>query len=321
MQNKIEVLVMNKLGHFNDTARVYLEPNSTYSPGGGRITISIPGRDFIGTHFFSHVSEQTLKQFVSQCDEHYLIKKLFDIKSRIDLTDSHELFAWVRREGWDQLKAARYQDRVSKKQLRKLYEALNGCCFDGRSHLVDFLTTHNFDQIVAEIYGDDWYIEMDLYKQNPEYQLLLNLVSCILNRLQNDCNGEAQAQTAYPEQVLMPMEPSQELYRAFYDAFNVSEGGNTAQRFKDGYRAMTEASKASLNLQSYYRLNDMGAWQDLDATHKAIYENYDHGAVVELNRITVIQSTQAPCYAHVKEQMYLYDDKTKALNAAGVKND
>lgn len=39
--------------------------------------------------------------------------------------------------------------------------------------------------------------------------------------------------------VLMPKDATQELFRTFYDAFNASEGGNTAQRFKDGYLAMT----------------------------------------------------------------------------------
>lgn len=43
--------------------------------------------------------------------------------------------------------------------------------------------------------------------------------------------------------VVFPAEPTHELFRAFYDAFNQSEGGNTAQRFKDGYKAMVDHIK------------------------------------------------------------------------------
>ena len=42
------------------------------------------------------------------------------------------------------------------------------------------------------------------------------------------------------EHALLPLVPEQEHYRAFYDAFNASEGLNTAQRFKDGYKAMVQ---------------------------------------------------------------------------------
>ncbi len=45
--------------------------------------------------------------------------------------------------------------------------------------------------------------------------------------------------------VLVPKEPTQELYRSFYDAFNSANAGNTAQRFKIAYKAMIEAQEQS----------------------------------------------------------------------------
>lgn len=43
--------------------------------------------------------------------------------------------------------------------------------------------------------------------------------------------------------VRLPIEPNQTLFRTFYDAFNACEGGNTAQHFKAGYRAMTRVGE------------------------------------------------------------------------------
>lgn len=50
-----------------------------------------------------------------------------------------------------------------------------------------------------------------------------------------------QAAIAIPEGfVLFPKEPTQEIYRTFYDAFNSANSGNTAQCFKVAYKAMIE---------------------------------------------------------------------------------
>lgn len=43
--------------------------------------------------------------------------------------------------------------------------------------------------------------------------------------------------------VLVPREPTQEIYRKFYDAFNSANAGNTAQSFKVAYKAMIEAQE------------------------------------------------------------------------------
>lgn len=51
---------------------------------------------------------------------------------------------------------------------------------------------------------------------------------------------KAKSQTAPEGFVLLPKEPTQDLFRTFYNAFNACEGGNTAQHFKAGYRAMVK---------------------------------------------------------------------------------
>lgn len=43
--------------------------------------------------------------------------------------------------------------------------------------------------------------------------------------------------------VLVPKEPTRQIYRTFYDAFNSANAGNTAQCFKVAYKAMIEAQE------------------------------------------------------------------------------
>ena len=51
----------------------------------------------------------------------------------------------------------------------------------------------------------------------------------------------ARAQEVPEGFVWMPKEPTQNIYRTFYDAFNSADAGNTAQNFKVAYKAMIEA--------------------------------------------------------------------------------
>ncbi|WP_180122612.1 hypothetical protein [Acinetobacter sp. YH12086] len=59
-----------------------------------------------------------------------------------------------------------------------------------------------------------------------------------------DCWIERAKTQAVPEGfVLVPKEPTQQIYRTFYDAFNSANAGNTAQCFKVAYKAMIEAQE------------------------------------------------------------------------------
>lgn len=56
---------------------------------------------------------------------------------------------------------------------------------------------------------------------------------------------QAKAQAVPGGFVLVPKEPTQEIYRTFYDAFNSANAGNTAQCFKVAYKAMIKAQEQS----------------------------------------------------------------------------
>lgn len=55
---------------------------------------------------------------------------------------------------------------------------------------------------------------------------------------------EAKGHTVPEGFVLFPKEPTQELFRTFYDSFNSANAGNTAQNFKAGFSAMVELQAA-----------------------------------------------------------------------------
>ena len=56
-------------------------------------------------------------------------------------------------------------------------------------------------------------------------------------------NQAAKAQAVPEGFVLVPKEPTQQIYRTFYDAFNSANAGNTAQCFKVAYKAMIKAQE------------------------------------------------------------------------------
>ena len=69
-----------------------------------------------------------------------------------------------------------------------------------------------------------------------------NMEGCIFTEIVERMFDELAKAQAVPEGfVWMPKEPTQNIYRTFYDAFNSADAGNTAQNFKVAYKAMIEA--------------------------------------------------------------------------------
>jgi hypothetical protein len=69
-----------------------------------------------------------------------------------------------------------------------------------------------------------------------------NMEGCTFTEIVERMFDELAKAQAVPEGfVLMPKEPTQNIYRTFYDAFNSADAGNTAQNFKVAYKAMIEA--------------------------------------------------------------------------------
>lgn len=71
----MEKFVFNKIGEYkSDWALTYVDPNNSYSAGGGRLTVVLSS--YTGSAFFSHVGQPTFKEFIAQCDAAYLLKTL-----------------------------------------------------------------------------------------------------------------------------------------------------------------------------------------------------------------------------------------------------
>ena len=69
-----------------------------------------------------------------------------------------------------------------------------------------------------------------------------NMEGCTFTEIVERMFDELARAQAVPEGfVWMPKEPTQNIYRTFYDAFNSADAGNTAQNFKVAYKAMIEA--------------------------------------------------------------------------------
>lgn len=60
--------------------------------------------------------------------------------------------------------------------------------------------------------------------------------------------AKSKAQAVPEGFVWIPKEPTQNIYRTFYDAFNSADAGNTAQNFKVAYKAMIEAQEPANEL-------------------------------------------------------------------------
>ena len=73
-----------------------------------------------------------------------------------------------------------------------------------------------------------------------------NMEGCTFTEIVERMFDELARAQAVPEGfVWMPKEPTQNIYRTFYDAFNSADAGNTAQNFKVAYKAMIEAQEQS----------------------------------------------------------------------------
>lgn len=174
----IQVLQLNT--HRDNWARVYLEPNNQWSEGGGRITVNL-GDDYIGSHFFSHVSGNSFDDFIANCGTDYLVHKLFKTNFFIPVTDTTELFECISREYIDVIKQAR-SSVVSKEQLRYLYEDVCGRDFVSMFDLSNQLDRSCCDTMNA-IFGDDWWFEEPFKKRNDVYDWQLQSIKIIQEKI------------------------------------------------------------------------------------------------------------------------------------------
>ncbi|WPE80226.1 hypothetical protein SB581_12210 [Acinetobacter baumannii] len=176
---------MNKLSIKNigpyksDWAIAYADPNDTYSAGGGRLTVVMS--DYVGSAFFSHVSQPSFKKFIAQCDAGYLLNKLFPKTVRwIAVEDGEELIQAIWRERADEIKELRSSGEISKKELRELYEDLKSCEFSSISHLYDLLDQKQLETI-SSILSDDWWWDGVPSKVNHVYEYLKSMLEGVIS--------------------------------------------------------------------------------------------------------------------------------------------
>ncbi|MDH0032540.1 MULTISPECIES: hypothetical protein [unclassified Acinetobacter] len=175
----LEKIVLTKIGPYQEHfALIYVDPNSTYSPGGGRITIVLDF--FAGSAFFSHVGQGTFKEFIAQCDEYYLFRKLFPKISETSPAQSgEEFFEWVGRCRLSQLKEARQSGEVSKKALRDAYQIISDLNFSDAGHLYDLLSKVTLE-VLNKILGEDWWWDSPPSKPNSDYTYLLGMLKDVI---------------------------------------------------------------------------------------------------------------------------------------------
>ncbi|WP_335951273.1 hypothetical protein [Acinetobacter beijerinckii] len=175
----IEKIVFLSIGPYKDHwALVYIELNSTYSPGGGRITLV--SDDFAGSSFFSHVGQGSFKKFIAHCDEYYLIKKLFPkLLETVPVQSGEEFFEWFATSHLNELKEARKSGDISKEKLRSAYYDISDKQFNGASHLYDLLDSDSL-QLLSNLLGDDWWWDKNPSLPNSHYVYLLEIIKDVI---------------------------------------------------------------------------------------------------------------------------------------------
>lgn len=176
----MEKITLTQIGPYNDDwAIIYLDPSSAYSLGGGRLTVIVDGH--VGSAFFSHVGEPTFREFIAQCDSDYLIRKLFQISRWKPIEDGDEFIEYIARERVADIKEQRSAGKVTKTQLRALYERLQGLEFTSTSHLYDILGQEE-EKILGIILGDDWWWDSNPSKIDTAYTYLDSVLTSVISK-------------------------------------------------------------------------------------------------------------------------------------------
>lgn len=186
----MEKFIFNKIGEYkSDWAITYVDPNNSYSAGGGRLTVVLSS--YSGSAFFSHVGQPTFKEFVAQCDAPYLLKKLFpNLKKWVDVEDGEEVIEYIATNKLSELKESRSSGEITKKDLRKFYEHLKEIEFECISNLFDQLTFKD-RVIMCELFGEDWLWENTPTKINHVYTYLELMLADVISEFKKLIGGAA----------------------------------------------------------------------------------------------------------------------------------
>lgn len=180
-EQQIQVVLLTNIGaHQEDWAKVYIEPNSTHSDCGGRITVNIGG-DYIGSYFFSHCGTETFEQFIGKVGYSYLINKLFQTQNYIDVQSGEELLqSLIDNEMLYRIKDARSSGTVDKEDLRDLYDDLKDRDFRDIGELSHMLGSDEFETM-SKIFNEDWYYDGNFKKRNRIYDRQKEVIQAVID--------------------------------------------------------------------------------------------------------------------------------------------
>lgn len=182
--SQVECITITNLNEWKDWVKVILEPNDSYSPAGGRI--SIVSEYLSGTHFFSHAGDGTFKEFIGQCDSPYLIGKLFsNFTHQILINSPSELIKWTSNcQRLEYVKNARFDNVVSKEELRSCYEYLKSSdSYETFSAMVEEFVLTKESKTLDKIFGDNFLIEFLPSLPNPEYLKMIGIVKAVIDAI------------------------------------------------------------------------------------------------------------------------------------------
>ena len=151
-----------------DPVSVYLED---FMIGKGKLTITCSNESW--TYYWGAMGNNNLSQFIINCDNDYLCKKLNSSVPRT-IFDSDNLGEYAKKN----IIKERKEDGISKEKARDLY--------DECQYLAEYKYSNSsrFEDCMWEIFGDEWY---DCYpeKCNPQYEYFSRILDVVKWALKN----------------------------------------------------------------------------------------------------------------------------------------
>jgi len=161
---KIVITDINNL----DPISVYLED---FMIGKGKLTITCLNESW--TYYWGAMGNNNLSQFIINCDNDYLCKKLNPSVPN-NICDENGFESHAKRHIVEKRKV----DDISKEKARMLYDQ---CC-----NLAEYkyMKSLSFEDYMYEIFGDEWY---DCYpeKINPKYEYFYRILDVVKWALKN----------------------------------------------------------------------------------------------------------------------------------------
>ena len=143
-----------------------LDPITVYAEdlalGKGKITIVCYGKSF--SSYWGAMGDQTIEQFFSGCDQHYIAENLSQIPSQIT---NGEI---IKDEAFREIVSMRRKRDLDQDSARELWDKVDSESFsgDGWSH----------PALLQEVFGNEWWYRLPT-RPNPDYQYLCRIIVAV----------------------------------------------------------------------------------------------------------------------------------------------